>query len=161
MLSLLSAALVSCGASDASHSRLLDSGVVLPSVTSPRARLTDEEKALVAYLVSVEAQGYPYEAQVCLCAVILNRLSDAGPPDTVRGVVFDSGDFEAVSSGRVSGQPPHAYTLLRGYSLAMRALEEALSGVDPTGGAMYFTKDTHGASHGSVSYSCGGMQFYL
>lgn len=128
---------------------------------SSSVALSEEEKALVAYLVSVEAEGYPYETMVCLSAVILNRLSEDSFPRGIRGVVFDSGDFEAVTSGQVSGQPPHAHTLLRGYSLAMRALEEAMEGVDPTGGALYFTKDGTSALHSTVRYRCGGMLFYL
>lgn len=115
------------------HPGLLGSREVRPS-QPPRPRplrraLTAAERHLLAHLIHAEAAGEPYEGQVAVAAVILNRLDSPDFPDTVEGVVFERMAFESVSNGR----------LWQGTSaVAYRALDDALRGYDPTGGALYF-----------------------
>jgi len=92
-------------------------------------RLTRAERELLAHLIYAEAAGEPYEGRVAVAAVILNRLAHPQFPNTVEGVVFERGAFQPVANGR----------LWRGVSeRSYRALDDALRGWDPSGGALYF-----------------------
>lgn len=97
--------------------------------TPLRAWLTPAERELLAHLIYAEAAGEPYEGKVAVAAVILNRLAHPQFPNTVEGVVFERGAFQPVGDGR----------LWRGVSeRSYRALDDALRGWDPSGGALYF-----------------------
>lgn len=94
-----------------------------------RFMLTPAEKELLAHLIYAEAGTEPYEGQVAVAAVVLNRLASPHFPSTVEGIVFEPRAFQPVSNGQ----------LWRGTSeTARRALEDALRGWDPTNGALYF-----------------------
>jgi spore germination cell wall hydrolase CwlJ-like protein len=84
---------------------------------------------LLARLVRAEAEGEPYEGQVAIAAVVLNRLKSPLFPSTVRGVIYESRQFEPVSNGRINRPAGEDH---------VRAAHDALSGVDPTGGALFF-----------------------
>jgi len=84
---------------------------------------------LLAKLVSAEARGEPYLGQVAVAAVVLNRIKDPAFPKTVAGVVYQPGAFSSVSDGQINMQPT---------SSAVRAAQEAASGVDPSHGALFF-----------------------
>lgn len=86
------------------------------------------EQALLARLVSGEAGGESYEAQVAVAAVALNRLRGEGYPKTLAGVIFQPGAFAAV--GRGTFYRPICAT-------CWQAAADALAGFDPTGGALY------------------------
>jgi N-acetylmuramoyl-L-alanine amidase len=102
------------------------------AATAPRrtaaASRTDEQH-LLARVISAEARGEPYEGQVAVGAVLLNRVSDPRFPSTISGVVYERHAFEAVSNGTVY-QPPAAS--------ALRAARDALNGWDPTQGAVFY-----------------------
>jgi N-acetylmuramoyl-L-alanine amidase len=84
---------------------------------------------LLARLVSAEAKGEPYEGQVAVAAVILNRIADPRFPNTLAGVVYQTYAFEPVSNGEI---------YLPASANAIRAARDALNGWDPSGGAVYF-----------------------
>jgi len=84
---------------------------------------------LMARVISAEAKGEPYIGQVAVGAVILNRVNHPHFPKTIPGVVFEPDAFTAVSTGDVWFYP---------VSSAFRAAEDALTGWDPTGGAVYY-----------------------
>lgn len=84
---------------------------------------------LLARVVSAEARGEPYEGQVAVAAVILNRVRDARFPNTLAGVVYQTHAFESVSNGSIY-QPPAA--------ASRRAAQDALNGWDPSGGSVFF-----------------------
>lgn len=86
---------------------------------------------LIARAVNGEARGEPYEGQVAVGAVILNRVKSSQFPNTVAGVIYQKGAFTAVSDGQIN-QP-----IAQG-STVLKAAQDALNGWDPTGGAIYY-----------------------
>jgi len=90
---------------------------------------TQEEITLLARAVYSEARGEPYEGQVAIAAVILNRLSHSSFPNTIAGVIFEPGAFTAVSDGQFWLTPNDK---------AYKAARDAINGWDPTSGAIYY-----------------------
>ena len=86
---------------------------------------------LIARAINGEARGEPYEGQVAVGAVILNRVKDSKFPNTVAGVIYQKGAFTAVSDGQIN-QP------IAENSTVLKAAQDALNGWDPTGGAIYY-----------------------
>ncbi len=84
---------------------------------------------ILAQLISGEARGEPYIGQVAVGAVVLNRVEHPSFPNTIPGVIFQPGAFTAVLDGQMFRQPN---------STSIRAAVDALSGWDPTGGALYY-----------------------
>lgn len=101
------------------------------SGTRPVIPYTPDDLDLLARLITVEAGNQPYEAQVAVGAVVLNRVRSPSFPDSVREVIFDPGQFPPATNGRINRRPATA--------AAVKAAEDALAGVDPTNGALYFT----------------------
>ena len=88
-----------------------------------------EDKLLLARLIYGEGRGEPYEGQVSIGAVVLNRVESPDFPDTIRKVIYQKGAFDAVSDGQINLTPNET---------AFLAAEDALNGWDPTGGALYY-----------------------
>lgn len=86
---------------------------------------------LLARAINGEARGEPYEGQVAVGAVILNRVKDPRFPNTIAGVIYQPGAFTAVSDGQIN-------IPLDPGSTAVKAAQDALDGWDPTGGAVYY-----------------------
>lgn len=86
---------------------------------------------LIARAINGEARGEPYEGQVAVGAVILNRVKDSKFPNTVAGVIYQKGAFTAVSDGQINQPIAEGSTVLK-------AAQDALNGWDPTGGAIYY-----------------------
>ena len=84
---------------------------------------------LLARLISAEARGEPYSGQVAVGAVVLNRIKHPSFPNTLSGVIYQSGAFMCISDGQFN--QPVAES-------AYRAARDALNGVDPSGGAIYY-----------------------
>lgn len=99
------------------------------SGTVSAALYQESELSLLARLVSGEARGEPYIGQVAVAAVVLNRVRSDAFPDTIAGVIFQPGAFDAVWDGQFDMTPT---------SSALRAARDALNGWDPTGGCLYF-----------------------
>lgn len=97
-----------------------------PTVAQPR---TSYNYTLLARLINGEARGEPFVGQVAVGAVILNRSQHPRFPRTVSGVVFQPGAFESVSRGQIWAPMK---------SSSYKAARAALSGWDPSGGAIYF-----------------------
>ncbi len=89
----------------------------------------ESELSLLARLVSGEARGEPYIGQVAVAAVVLNRVRSDAFPDTISGVIFQPGAFDAVWDGQFDMTPTAS---------ALRAARDALNGWDPTGGCTYY-----------------------
>ena len=83
----------------------------------------------MANAVYGEARGEPYEGQVAVAAVILNRVKHANFPNTVAGVIFEPLAFTAVADGQIWLEPDET---------AKRAVMDAINGWDPTGGLVYY-----------------------
>ena len=86
---------------------------------------------LIARAINGEARGEPYEGQVAVGAVILNRVKSSKFPNTIAGVIHQSGAFTAVSDGQIN-------VPIASNSTVVKAAQDALNGWDPTGGAIYY-----------------------
>lgn len=84
---------------------------------------------LLARAISGEARGEPYEGQVAVGAVILNRVDSPDFPNTIAGVIYQKGAFDSVSDGQINMTPT---------ATARKAAQDAINGWDPTGGCIYF-----------------------
>jgi len=89
----------------------------------------ESELSLLARLVSGEARGEPYIGQVAVAAVVLNRVRSDAFPDTISGVIFQPGAFDAVWDGQFDMEPTAS---------CIRAARDAMNGWDPTGGCTYY-----------------------
>lgn len=91
---------------------------------------------LMARAINGEARGEPYEGQVAVGAVILNRVKDSKFPNTVAGVIYQKGAFTAVSDGQINVPISQGSTVYK-------AARDAMNGWDPTNGCIYyFNPDT-------------------
>ncbi len=91
---------------------------------------------LMARAVNGEARGEPYEGQVAVAAVILNRVKHSSFPNSISGVIYQPGAFTAVSDGQIN-------VPIDPNSTVYKACSDAMNGWDPTGGAIYyFNPDT-------------------
>ena len=84
---------------------------------------------LLSRLIYGEARGEPYTGQVAVGAVVLNRVKSNSFPNTMSGVIYQSGSFDAVSDGQINMSPD---------STAKKAAQDAINGWDPSYGAIYY-----------------------
>ena len=101
------------------------------SSTSTTTPSGDDMVKLLARLINGEARGEPYEGQVAVGAVILNRVKSSQFPNTIAGVIYEKGAFTAVSDGQINVPIKEGSTVLK-------AARDAMNGWDPTGGAIYY-----------------------
>ena len=90
---------------------------------------SQSEIDLLARTISAEARGEPYEGQVAVGAVILNRVEHPSFPNTIAGVVYQSGAFSCIDDGQIN--KPVADS-------SKRAAIDALNGWDPSNGCIYY-----------------------
>ena len=93
------------------------------------AAIISADHRLLSRLVYAEARGESYKGQVAVAAVVLNRVASSSFPNTISGVVYQSGAFTCVSNGSINNTPD---------ANAIRAARDALNGWDPTGGCLYY-----------------------
>lgn len=91
---------------------------------------------LLAALIQCEAGGEPYEGQVAVGAVVMNRVRSLAYPNSIHGVIYASGQFTPAMSGKVN----RVYESGRIYESCIRAAEEALSGVSNVGDLTHFRR---------------------
>lgn len=106
----------------------------LDSATTAALGVTDNAQAnsdlyLLAKLIYSEARGEIYQGQVAVGAVVLNRVADAGFPNTLQGVIYQPWAFTALHDGQFSLEPN---------STAYSAAQDAMNGWDPTYGCLYY-----------------------
>ena len=84
---------------------------------------------LLARIISAEARGESYLGQVAVGAVILNRIEHPSFPDTLSGVIYQKGAFSCLYDGQF-------YEAVE--DSAYSAARDAINGLDPSGGAIYY-----------------------
>ena len=89
----------------------------------------DNDLNLLARIISAEARGEPFEGQIAVGAVVMNRVKHPSFPNTIAGVIYQPGAFSALNDGQF--QQPVADS-------AYQAAEYAMNGMDNTGGAIYY-----------------------
>lgn len=92
---------------------------------------------LLAALIHCEAGGEPYEGQVAVGAVVMNRVRSKAYPDTIHGVIYASGQFTPAMSGKVN----RVLESGKIYPSCIQAAEEALSGVSNVGDLTHFRRN--------------------
>jgi len=106
------------------------SALGLKDTASSGAGAYSSEIQLLARTIAAEGRGESYLGQVAIGAVIMNRVEHSSFPNTISGVVYQAGAFEAVLNGHIWETPvPQS---------CMRAAVEAYNGYDPTYGCLYY-----------------------
>ncbi|CDB31646.1 spore cortex-lytic enzyme [Clostridium sp. CAG:575] len=104
-------------------------GIMTSSGSSSSSSSYNSNLNLLAKVIYSEARGEPYTGQVAVGAVCLNRVKSSSFPNTLSGVVYQTGAFDAVSDGQINLTPN---------STARKAAQDALNGWDPSYGAIYY-----------------------
>ena len=103
-------------------------GIYLPASSAGAAQKTNDTE-LLARLISAESRGEPYSGQVAVGAVVLNRVRHPSFPNTLSGVIYQPGAFSCLSDGQFN-KPVS--------DVSRRAARDAINGVDPSRGAIYY-----------------------
>ena len=101
--------------------------------SSEGGNYNDNDRNLLARVINGEARGEPFEGQVAVGAVILNRVRHPSFPNSIASVVYQPGAFTAIVDGQINAQM---------YESSYRAADVVLSGMDPSGGAIYYYNPT-------------------
>lgn len=108
-----------------------DAGVLQGIIHAQGAGGGASNEQLLARAINGEARGEPYEGQVAVGAVIINRTRDPRFPKTIPGVIYQPGAFTAVSDGQIN-------VPIKSDSTVVKAARDALNGWDPTNGCLYY-----------------------
>lgn len=104
-------------------------GIMTSSSSSSSSSSYNSNLNLLSRVIYGEARGEPYTGQVAVGAVVMNRIKSSSFPNTLSGVVYQSGAFDAVKDGQVNLTPD---------STARKAAQDAMNGWDPSYGAIYY-----------------------
>ena len=104
-------------------------GIYNSSSSGSSSSTNSNDLNLLARVVYGEARGEPYAGQVAVAAVTLNRVKSSSFPNTLAGVVYQSGAYDAVRDGQINLTPD---------STAKKAAQDAMNGWDPSYGAIYY-----------------------
>ena len=102
---------------------------VYTSSSSSGTSSNSSDVNLLSRLIYGESRGEPYTGQVAVGAVVLNRVKSSSFPNSIAGVIYQKGAFDAVSDGQINMSPD---------STAKKAAQDALNGWDPSYGAIYY-----------------------
>lgn len=100
----------------------------------------ENDRYLLANLIYCEAGGEPFDGQVAVGAVVINRLLSAKYPDTLTGVIYQRGQFSPAGSGRLA----IALAQNKATSSCYQAADEAMAGVTNVGTCVYFRTPIEG-----------------
>lgn len=112
----------------------------------------ENDRYLLANLIYCEAGGEPYQGQVAVGSVVINRVLSSKFPDTVVGVIYQKRQFSPVASGRLE----LALSVNKATPSCYKAADEAMSGVTNVGNCLFFRTPIEGLT----GISIGGHIFY-
>ena len=104
-------------------------GIMTSTTSSSSSSSYNSNLNLLSRVIYGESRGEPYTGQVAVGAVVMNRVKSSSFPNTISGVVYQSGAFDAVRDGQINLTPD---------STARKAAQDALNGWDPSYGAIYY-----------------------
>ena len=106
-----------------------------------------DDLTLLAAIIECEAGGESYECQLAVGAAVINRVKSGSNPNSISGVIYQKGQFGPASSGKLARK-------LNGHisSSCYSAAQEAMSGVDNTGGCTSFNDHGSGISIGNMKF---------
>ena len=107
----------------------LPTGVENPTTSASTGGYSSSDYQLLARLISAEARGEPYLGQVAVGAVVLNRVEHPSFPNSISGVIYQNNAFTCINDGQFYVDVADS---------AYSAARDALNGVDPSGGAIYY-----------------------
>lgn len=110
-----------------------------------------DDVTLLAALIQCEAGSEPYEGQLAVGAVVMNRLRSGAYPSSISGVIYQSGQFPPAGQGMVASIAANGPK-----GSCVQAAQQALGGSDNTGGATCFAR----ASSGRAGVVIGNHVFY-
>ncbi|MGM0415111.1 MAG: cell wall hydrolase [Bacillota bacterium] len=90
---------------------------------------SSDEIKILASIINAEARGESYKGKVAVGAVIINRVYHPSFPNTIKEVVYQSGQFTPVENGMIDKKPD---------SDSLKAAYDAVEGEDPSQGSLYF-----------------------
>ena len=102
---------------------------IYTSNTGSTSTNSSSDLNLLSRLVYAESRGEPYSGQVAVASVVLNRVKSSSFPNSVAGVIYQSGAFSVVSDGQINLTPNNT---------ARSAAQDAINGWDPSYGAIYY-----------------------
>lgn len=109
-----------------------------------RAQIAAEDQKLLASIIFCEAGNQPYEGQVAVGAVIMNRVRSGVYPNSISEVIYQSGQFGPAMTGWLDTvRSSEGYT-----QTAMQAAADAMAGVNPIGDCLYFGNGNYGIQIG-------------
>lgn len=94
---------------------------------------TASEEVLLGALIQCEAGGQPYEGQVAVGAVVMNRVRSGAYPNSLYGVIYASGQFTPAGAGAVDRRIAAGVN-----STCLQAARDALNGLSTVGSATHF-----------------------
>ena len=104
---------------------------------------TDSDQYLLGAIIQCEAGGESYDGKLAVGSVVINRVKSSYFPNSVSGVIYQSGQFSPVASGRL------AYRLEAGVDgSCLQAAQDVLNG-NITVGCLYF-RQNNGIIQGTV-----------
>ncbi len=98
------------------------------------------DRKLLANLIYCEAGGEPYEGQLAVGSVVINRVLSSVYPSTVSGVIYQKSQFSPAASGRLE----LALASDRATARCYQAADEAMAGVTNVGNCVYFRTPVEG-----------------
>ncbi len=119
---------------------------------TPVNAATSSQVKLLAALIYCEAGGESYEGQLAVGAVVVNRINSSSYPDTLKGVIYQSGQFGPASSGKLASRLSSGNIS----SSCYKAARQALKGVSNIGTLLHF----QGTSSGKSGIIIGNHVFY-
>jgi spore germination cell wall hydrolase CwlJ-like protein len=98
---------------------------------------------LLAAIIQCEADSEPYEGKLAVGSVVMNRVASASFPNTIMQVIYQSGQFSPVASGRFA-----ARLAAGANSTCRQAAQEVLNG-NITVSCLYF-RTNNGTTSGQI-----------
>ena len=124
--------------------RLEAERVAAEAAAQAQAQAAEQDKRLLAALIFCEAGNQPYEGQVAVGAVVMNRVNSGVYPNSISEVIYQSGQFTPAMTGWLD-----SVLASGGYTdSAMQAAEDALAGSNPVGNCLYFSTGGYGMQIG-------------
>ena len=106
-----------------------------------------DDLTLLAAIIECEAGGESYECQLAVGAAVINRVKSSSYPNSISGVIYQKGQFGPASSGKLARKLSGRIS-----SSCYSAAQEAMSGVDNTGGCTSFNDHGSGISIGNMKF---------
>ena len=120
------------------------------TAVSGSSAVSSNDLTLLSAIIFCEAGGESYAGQVAVGAVVLNRVKSSSFPNSISGVVYQSGQFSPVANGALSRALSNG-----NYRHCTSAAQAALAGSDNTGGAKFFHR-----VNGAAGLVIGNHVFY-